>query len=287
LDGHGAGPYGHLFQYLTKHPLRFKEHLTEEKHITRFEEAYVGNSKIANWYHYGFGSPQGPIPNKTVNGHYVRQVASYIQYKLGIEDNQELDTLVVFSRKSNRLLINENQLLETLALRYNLKKTFVRMEDHSFEEQVSILKRTKVAIGLHGSILIMAMFLPPGSILIELFPFAVPSDNYTPYRTLCGLDGINIAYRPWENKHEKNNIMYPNRPLYEGGIMHLSDAEQKKIRETYTVPKHICCTDPYWLFRIYQDTIVDINEIAELVDGALGEAKQKKEASKKFSKYYF
>lgn len=47
------------------------------------------------------------------------------------------------------------------------------------------------------------MFLPPGSVLLELYPFAVPSENYTPYRTMSQLPGMNLVYRAWENTHEK------------------------------------------------------------------------------------
>lgn len=46
-----------------------------------------------------------------------------------------------------------------------------------------------MAIGLHGSLLIMSMFLPTTAVLVELFPYAVPADNYTPYRTLAQLPG--------------------------------------------------------------------------------------------------
>ena len=31
-----------------------------------------------------------------------------------------------------------------------------------------------------------------------------------------------------------------------------------QIISTHTVPKHVCCLDPFWLFRIYQDTFVDV-----------------------------
>jgi protein O-mannose beta-1,4-N-acetylglucosaminyltransferase len=275
LDPHGEGDYGHIFKLLTKHPLRFLADLKKAQHITRFEEAYVGNSKIANWYQYGFEQPQGPISNKSVNGHYVRQVASYIRYKLNITEEKETNTLVVFSRKRNRLLLNEQELIDTIGEKYNLTKQFVRMEDQSFAEQVKILSETKIAIGLHGSLLIMSMFLRPGSSLIELYPFAVPSNNYTPYRTLCNLKGMNIAYRAWENKHEDSNVMFPERHKSLGGISHLPQDEKQKIIKTHTVPEHTCCTNPYWLFRIYQDTKVNVGEVSTLIDEALNESKEK------------
>ena len=53
--------------------------------------------------------------------------------------------------------------------------------------QVKVLSAADLAIGMHGSMLIMAMFLKPGSGLLELFPFGVPAENYTPYKTLAQL----------------------------------------------------------------------------------------------------
>jgi protein O-mannose beta-1,4-N-acetylglucosaminyltransferase len=41
----------------------------------------------------------------------------------------------------------------------------------------------------------MGIFMPPGSVLIELYPYAVPSDNYTPYRTMARLPGMDLVYR--------------------------------------------------------------------------------------------
>lgn len=111
---------------------------------------------------------------------------------------------------------------------------------------------------MHGSVLIMSLFMPRRSVLIELYPYAVPPEGYTPYKTLAGLKGMNLVYRPWKNTHKENNIPHPDRDMYHGGLVHLSDDERRKIEETLTVPPHVCCTDPYWLFRIYQDTKVEV-----------------------------
>ena len=35
---------------------------------------------------------------------------------------------------------------------------------------------------------------------------------------------------------------------------------------TLTVPPHKCCSDPFWLYRIYQDTIVDIELLMASVE---------------------
>ena len=51
---------------------------------------------------------------------------------------------------------------------------------------------------MHGSILALAMFLPPRSAVVELFPYGVPPQDYTPYRTLAELPHMQLAYGAWQ-----------------------------------------------------------------------------------------
>jgi protein O-mannose beta-1,4-N-acetylglucosaminyltransferase len=211
LDEYFKTKYGHLFRYFTDFPLRFLSDLNKEKTITCFRDSIVGMSKIANWYQYGFDIPQGPL-NKTVNGLYIRQFSSFIEHRLKLTPrklNSVPYRVVLFSRTLNRLILNQEELTRELELRYGQPVDIVSMESNSFRSQVKILRETKIAIGLHGSILIMGMFLPPGSILVELFPYAIPSENYTPYRTMCQLPGMNIIYKAWEVNKEDPSIFDP------------------------------------------------------------------------------
>lgn len=98
------------------------------------------------------------------------------------------------------------------------------------DHKVAVLSNTGLAIGLHGSILVLAMFLPPGSLLAELYPFAVPSKSYTPYKTMAQLPGLDLNYLSWENRHEANTVVHINNPPHLGGIAHLPQAEQLKVR---------------------------------------------------------
>ncbi|KAI3640108.1 hypothetical protein MIR68_000986 [Amoeboaphelidium protococcarum] len=280
-DGHEAYEYGHVFNLFTDHPAQYKSSLSQDKDvITVFNDAIVGQSKALNWYQYGFLSPQGPIKDKQVNGYYVRDFADYIAYKLDLFKPEfdvpepVADVAVVFSRRQNRLILNEDDLLNGIATKFQLKPQFIRMEDLTFRQQIEILRRTKVAVGMHGSVLIMSVFMPRRSVLIELYPYAVPPEGYTPYKTLAGLKGMNLVYRPWKNTHKENNVPHPDRDMYHGGLVHLSDAERRKIEETLTVPPHVCCTDPYWLFRIYQDTKVEVQEVIALIQEGLEEGKK-------------
>ncbi len=53
----------------------------------------------------------------------------------------------------------------------------------------------------------------------------------------------------------------------------LGEDVKKKVLETKTVPRHKCCSSPYWLYRIYQDTTIFIPEVIELISQALEESR--------------
>ena len=82
---------------------------------------------------------------------------------------------------------------------------------------------------------------------------------------------MELVYRNWINTHVENNIPHPEYPRHHGGLMDFSEEERQKILNTLTVPRHLCCSDPYWLFRIYQDTIVHPKEAVQLLTEAIQE----------------
>lgn len=313
MDGFLSGDYGKIFSYLSDYPIRFKADLSNET-ITCFREAYVGQSKEANWYQYGFSEPQGPIANKTVSGYRLREVGNYVMHSLGLptwDRSAMVRTLqylreralhadararatgapeeayiAIFSRRQDRLIVNENDMAAQLQAYYGLPVVFIRNEDMSFEEQVRLLRRAVIGIGMHGSLLVMGMFMPPGAVLIELYPYAVPADNYTPYNTMARLHGMEMVYRSWTNTHIDNNIPHPEYPEHHGGLASFSKEKQESILNATTVPSHLCCTDPYWLFRIYQDTIVDMPELLAIATDAIIESSEHMNVSERLEEIH-
>lgn len=308
-DSFGPLRYDNVLGLLSEHPLRYRETFRASLHDRTplcFRDAVVGNNKLGSWYTYGFLEPQGPIANKTVSGLLIRDVASWMMKRFGMPAGweeakitgtlRELEALLaerrkrndprsklyykvssdtfitIFSRRIDRLILNEAELGEALGNTYGLPVRSVRMEDMGLAEQIAILRNTVIAVGMHGSALILSIFLPPGALLVELYPYAVPKDNYTPYKTLAGLSGFRLAYRSWNNTHPANNYPHPEKPAAGGGILHLSESKQREINETLTVPPHLCCADPFWLYRIYQDTRVDLDEVMDLIDDGIPEA---------------
>lgn len=132
------------------------------------------------------------------------------------------------------------------------------MEAMTVAQIIAVISTAAVAVGMHGSILIFGLFLPPGALLVELFPYAVPAEQYRPYRTMAELPALRLHYSAWENRLSANSVGYPDRPKAMGGLQHLSPEEREQVLAVTRVPPHLCCSDPYWLYRIYQDTTVDV-----------------------------
>ncbi|EGD77857.1 hypothetical protein PTSG_12894 [Salpingoeca rosetta] len=274
-----------LYELLTQRDILYLQHLQQDPaQLTCFSSLRVGISKRTTWYDYGFEHPQGPLPSKDVDGRDLRVFARFLISKLeqlapaAASSSSQVSSssvsppairpqspIAVFSRTRNRFILNEAKLIRTLRAAFHVPVVVVRMETHTFEEQVAILSTCRAAIGMHGSMMIMGMFLPPGALLLELFPFAVPPEHYTPYRTMAQLPGLDLVYVHWVNTIEANSVAHPDRPAHLGGIAHLPPSQQEEIRETMSIPQHTCCMNPFWLYRIYQDTFVDIYDVMQLL----------------------
>lgn len=271
MEGWSPGDYINLYEVFSLHKPLYKMDLQAKGSVTCFRDAYVGISKETTWYQYGFREPQGPIPHHTVTALQINQFTRYLKHRLNTSSlplPNGNSYIVFFTRKHNRLILNEVEVTFALVREFKMKVLSMGAETHSIAEMIAILSKASILIGMHGSLLSLSMFLPPSAIVIELFPYAVNPENYTPYKTLASLAGMQITYRAWRNKDVLNTQTHAERSWDTGGISHLTTAQQHQIMTSTQVPKHLCCRDPEWLFRIYQDTIVDIPSLISLIKEA-------------------
>lgn len=77
LDDHAAGDYK-IFVNLLTDKRTWQHGEFEPGTVLCFEVGVLGASRRANWYQYGYGRPQGPIPNKSVSGKDVRMMADFL-----------------------------------------------------------------------------------------------------------------------------------------------------------------------------------------------------------------
>lgn len=247
-----------------------------------FRNAHVGISKETTWYDYGFRQPQGPLP---AHGQEVmlREVIDSIISDLGLRDREcDVRKVILLCRRNNRLILNEPQLMNFLSMHsnYQLPVVTLRLEGFTnFTDLVWNIRCAKVLIGVHGSGLVLSAFLPHDAALIEMFPFAVDADDYTPYKTLCHL--LFIKYSSWMNRDRDKSVTHPDFPASMGGINHLPPHTIDQITRSVHVKKHLCCSDPEWLFRIFQDTIVDVESFVPIFASVWRDVNQQSERVRK------
>ncbi|MBN3278641.1 PMGT2 acetylglucosaminyltransferase, partial [Polyodon spathula] len=268
MEGWNEGLHFDLYRLMSNKQPLLKEQLKNFGKLLCFTKSYVGLSKMTTWYQYGFVQPQGAKANILVSGLEIRQFTRFLMEKLNVsmeESSSGEEYIVVFSRTVNRLILNEAEIILALAQEFQMKTVTVSLDDHSFADIVQIISRASMLVSMHGAQLITSVFLPRGAVVVEIFPYAVNPDHYTPYKTLASLPGIDLQYVAWQNTNEENSVAFPDRPWDQGGIAHLEKAEQERIMKSKEVPQHLCCRNPEWLFRIYQDTKVDIPSLIEAI----------------------
>lgn len=63
-----------------------------------------------------------------------------------------------------------NAMLSRIATEHNLEFRIATFEHQSFEQQIRIMQSSGIVVGLHGANMMNAIFLPPLSSLLEIFP---------------------------------------------------------------------------------------------------------------------
>ncbi|XP_074643980.1 protein O-linked-mannose beta-1,4-N-acetylglucosaminyltransferase 2-like [Tubulanus polymorphus] len=267
-----ANEYMSLYNAITIHaPISRTDMFDRKRHIC-FSELHVGLRSSLTWYDFGLYKPQRPIADTALTGRDLRRFGRFLRTNLAAAATTDRPTklsfknyVVLLSRKENRLIINENDLVVAVAREFNVKVISASLTTHTVNEIIQLVSRARGVIAVHGSLLVTAMFLPRGSFVLELFPYAIEPSNYTPYKTLCELPGVDLKYAALRNTRVESTVAYPDNEKHLGGLQHLSESVREQIMTRDFVPSHLCCNDPAWLYRIYQDTHVNIAEVLNIL----------------------
>ncbi|OWF50877.1 protein O-linked-mannose beta-1,4-N-acetylglucosaminyltransferase 2-like [Mizuhopecten yessoensis] len=273
MEGWDRGDFADLYSsFTTKSPIYIND-LSEEQ-LVCFEDAYAGLSTAPVWYQYGYIQSQAPVKDTEASGFLIHNTVNFIVNQLDMQKPPNMmltpgDYFVLFSRKDNRRIVNEMELMLSVSAETNLKVFTLSLETHSLKDIMHYVRFSRGIVGMHGSLMSLAAFLRPGAFVIELFPYAVSPKKYPPFRTLAELPGMNLVYTAWQNLDKTKSIGHPDWPADIGGIGHLPPQDQAAIMAETEVQDHLCCSDPSWLYHIYQDTEVDIPAITRLIKAAM------------------
>lgn len=257
-DGYGVMPHDELYQALVTHELTYGE--VGDPTPICFEQVIVGFDRTTLWYQYGFSSAQGPLPyNSTLIKSLVKSYTKLIGKVSGGGDH-----ITLFSRHETRLILNENALMRRLARHFSMSVKVVDLNTHSLAEVIEAVSASSLVIGMHGALLATIWWLPANSTVLELFPYAVTPTRYTPYRTLA--EALGLRYLSWVNTDADSTVGHPDYPKEYGGLGHLSTSEKERIMADREVRPHLCCGDTSWLYHIYQDTVVNVDDIIHLLE---------------------
>lgn len=260
-DKRQKGPYWQLYRTLVKNQRILRRGEMSEWY--RFKRAIVGLRKDSTWYQYGFTVPQGPLYAHTKTaGSEVQTFVKFFLHALNVPVTLQANRrALIISRTKNRLITNIDELVHMVQEHTDLEPLVVDLEGAPLHSVVMMLRETRLLVGMHGSALILLMFLQPGSAVLEMFPYGINPDNYTPYKTLAHLPEINVAYAAWRNTDKQKAVFHPEYEPQFGGIHHLPLETQEQILQVDEVSPHLCCENPNWLFHIYQDTAVDASVV--------------------------
>ena len=108
-----------------------------------------------------------------------------------LRPTQTLVTLV--DRQSSRLLLNKVAVIERALL--DLKVLFLTTDfSHGLHDTISTLQQTYILLAVHGQALANVMFMKPGSVVLEIFPYG--------WLLAAGLSGDVVTTETW-SKHAR------------------------------------------------------------------------------------
>ncbi|GJP47380.1 hypothetical protein CLOM_g6577 [Closterium sp. NIES-68] len=134
--------------------------------------------------------------------------------------------VTVLERERGRSLMNVHEVARVAhSLFPEMPLLIARIGKSSAYDQALLLKNTLVLISLHGTPLTTALFMPRGSVVVELFPYKFLS---TLYKKIAMRSGVN--YLAWRNIHDIS-AFFRNSCMKDGGFTHLPEEQCWNIHE--------------------------------------------------------
>lgn len=172
---------------------------------------------------------------------------------LGLADMPEPSRVRVglISRRRKRFILNENELVDA-CLAMNLDVQVLPLEQMTLFEQLAALRSVTILVGIHGSGLNNAIFLPRGSLLLQILPYKL---NYK------GAFAANARHAGIE--YREYALPDPNLAVFHWEF--LGDKELKKGKEAILQRGSPTSGSEVYTFWINQDIIVPVDDFRRLI----------------------
>ena len=144
--------------------------------------------------------------------------------------------LTFIDRKEKRLLVNKEEYISILKSKFPaVKIELVDFAAFSFTEQLKIIRRTDILVGVHGAGLTHGMFMPPGSTMVEILPSGVAHKGFRNMAKLLGHNHFSSHATDRPGQAATGDWKYDDVFLEEDRFMELMDVAIKSMynRGTY------------------------------------------------------
>ncbi|KAJ1458796.1 hypothetical protein M885DRAFT_512615 [Pelagophyceae sp. CCMP2097] len=168
------------------------------------------------------------------------------RFGLRLQPKPEAIRVGIISRRRKRFLLNEHALVRA-CLDLGFEVVLLPLETMTLYEQLAALRATTVLVGVHGSGLNNAIFLPPGAAVLQLLPFGLS------YRGAFqrNAEQADVEYAEWQLQDSAKSVFHweflGERRFASGKAAILAKPSPLGGQEVYT-------------FWINQDMIVPLDE---------------------------
>ncbi|XP_034237109.1 protein O-linked-mannose beta-1,4-N-acetylglucosaminyltransferase 2-like [Thrips palmi] len=266
-DDHNISTLDKWYDHFSKSPIIKLPYISE---TICFANAYVGMHKSTLWFDYGFKKYHGPYINRNF---HVNGLKKFVKYSLSVWKSKPIFTcsletqcvkVVVVSREQSRRILNLKTLYSAIEeahqksyKSYGLEIVTIDLARHDISFVLTELNQATLVVGMHGAAMILSLFMPPSSAIVELFPYAINPDNVSFLKALFQQREVYpLYYEFWRNKNIGDSRPGTHADPLMGKISHLSEELQNIIMSMTEVPPVQCCHSPAYLYYMYHDTYV-------------------------------
>jgi hypothetical protein len=271
--------------------------------IVCFKKAYMGPVRTSLWYNSGVQalfSPAAFFP-ATRTGHDLGLAISWLKKRLGLSNynddhNVHLPRLykallsgdaypsdmpklklTLIARRLYRKIRNEDSIVAALKTVFpQVEIAILCEEDNNTIELIEKANESFAMIGVHGALLTMAAFMPSGSLVFEIMPYAISIDNLGYYKVLSELPGFDFNHRHYMSSEGDGTWDAARRHLLE----EFPPSYAQAVRNTNPIPNFYGVSSKFWRYRMGQDVEIDpeflIQQLKEMMSAGIVKSGQLK-----------